>query len=148
MADRSLRGMRLGSQSLQSEEGVVYSPRTEYTYRCTHCGKDTAVVFSAEAEAPSTWECRHCAHEAQLVVGAKPVEVDHGKDKPVRTHWDMLLERRTRAELEELLEERLAALRARRGQAAAKAKSSAGPAKGKTASTAPAKAKKEHTVGA
>ena len=35
---------------------------------------------------------------------AKPV-------KPARTHWDMLLERRTTAELEELLEERLELLR-------------------------------------
>ena len=26
MADRSLRGMRLGSQSLQSEEGVEFAP--------------------------------------------------------------------------------------------------------------------------
>ncbi|HEU0257699.1 MAG TPA: RNA polymerase-binding protein RbpA [Microbacteriaceae bacterium] len=120
MADRSLRGMRLGSQSLQSEEGVVYSPRTEYTYRCSQCGEDTVVVFSAEAEAPHTWECKHCAHEARLLVGAKAVEVDHSKDKPVRTHWDMLMERRTRAELEELLEERLAYLRARRGKAAPK----------------------------
>ena len=30
--------------------------------------------------------------------------------KHVRTHWDMLLERRTIAELEDLLEERLALL--------------------------------------
>ena len=34
--------------------------------------------------------------------------------KPARTHWDMLMERRTRADLEELLEERLALLRASR----------------------------------
>ncbi|HEV7956014.1 MAG TPA: RNA polymerase-binding protein RbpA, partial [Marisediminicola sp.] len=32
------------------------------------------------------------------------------------THWDMLLERRTRGELEELLNERLDFLRARKGQ--------------------------------
>jgi len=108
--------MRLGSQSLQSEEGVVYSPRTEYTYLCETCGKETVMVFSAEAEAPDAWECKHCGHEARLVVDSKPVEVDHSGDKVARTHWDMLLERRTRAELEELLEERLAYLRARRGQ--------------------------------
>jgi hypothetical protein len=43
------------------------------------------------------------------------VTIDHSADKVARTHWDMLLERRSRAELEELLEERLAYLRARRG---------------------------------
>ena len=41
--------------------------------------------------------------------------IDHSEDKIPRTHWDMLLERRSRAELEELLEERLAFIRARRG---------------------------------
>jgi len=34
----------------------------------------------------------------------------------VRTHWDMLLERRTLAELEEVLEERLDVLREMRGE--------------------------------
>ena len=34
----------------------------------------------------------------------------------MRTHWDMLLERRSIPELEELLEERLALLRAKRGE--------------------------------
>ena len=33
MADRSLRGMRIGAQSLQSEEGVVFADRADYTYR-------------------------------------------------------------------------------------------------------------------
>lgn len=33
------------------------------------------------------------------------------KGKPARTHWDMLMERRTREELEEVLAERLAVLR-------------------------------------
>jgi hypothetical protein len=34
--------------------------------------------------------------------------------KPARTHWDMLMERRTTAELEELLQERLELLRSGR----------------------------------
>lgn len=116
MADRSLRGMRLGGQSLQSEEGVVFSPRMNHTYHCSHCGKDTEMVFSADAEAPDTWECRFCSQEATRMVGSEPVVVDHSDVKIPRSHWDMLLERRTRDELEELLEERLNYLRARRGQ--------------------------------
>jgi hypothetical protein len=36
--------------------------------------------------------------------------------KPARTHWDMLLERRSIPELEELLEERLTLLRQSRGE--------------------------------
>ena len=31
MADRSLRGMRIGAQSLQSEDGVIFADRAEYT---------------------------------------------------------------------------------------------------------------------
>ena len=116
MADRSLRGMRLGSQSLQSEEGVVFMERRETTYTCDTCGHVTNLMFSADAEPPQTWECRFCSQTATRLVDSKPVVVDHSDEKIARTHWDMLLERRTRAELEELLEERLAVLRQRRGQ--------------------------------
>jgi hypothetical protein len=118
MADRSLRGMRLGSQSMQSEEGVEFSPRKKSTYR-TEDGSTFEVVFAADAEVPDTWESPRSGQEGRLVddagelVESEPIEL-----KPTRTHWDMLLERRTRAELEELLQERLEYLRARRGQTA------------------------------
>lgn len=115
MADRSLRGIRLGAQSLQSEEGVVFHERTQHVYLCTECGRDVTLTFAADAEAPETWECRTCGGEAVLRVGEGTVSVDHSADKIPRSHWDMLLERRTLPELEELLEERLAYLRARRG---------------------------------
>ncbi|MBD7957916.1 RNA polymerase-binding protein RbpA [Microbacterium sp. Sa4CUA7] len=115
MADRSLRGIRLGASSLQSEDGVVFHDRTTHTYVCTTCGKETTLPFAVDAEAPETWECRTCGAEALLRVGDKTVEVDHSGDKIPRTHWDMLLERRTLPELEELLEDRLAFIRERRG---------------------------------
>jgi len=115
MADRSLRGIRLGAQSLQSEEGVVFMERQQTSYVCDACGHVTTLMFAADAEAPATWECRSCGADARLQVDGKPVEIEDGDDKTARTHWDMLLERRSRAELEELLEERLAYIRARRG---------------------------------
>ena len=115
MADRSLRGMRLGASSLQSEEGVVFHERADHTYVCGTCGRETVMTFAADAEVPEAWECRVCGAEAALRVGDTTVEVDHSGDKVARTHWDMLLERRTIPELEELLEERLAFIRARRG---------------------------------
>lgn len=115
MADRSLRGIRLGAQSLQSEEGVVFMERRETTYTCETCGHDTTLMFAADAEPPQTWECRACGAEALLRVDGETVKVEAGDEKAARTHWDMLMERRTRAELEELLEERLAFIRARRG---------------------------------
>ena len=116
MADRSLRGMRLGAQSLQSEEGVEFSPRKRSVYR-TPDGSTFEVVFAAEADVPDTWESPKTGVEGRLVAAdGELVQSDESEDKTPRTHWDMLLERRTRAELEELLQERLEHLRARRGQ--------------------------------
>ena len=115
MADRSLRGIRLGAQSLQSEEGVVFMERRETTYTCDACGHVTNLMFAADAEPPQTWECRACGADARLNVDGQAVTLDTSDEKAARTHWDMLMERRTRAELEELLEERLAFIRSRRG---------------------------------
>jgi ribosomal protein L37AE/L43A len=108
--------MRLGAQSLQSEEGVSFAQRVNHTYLCAHCGRETVMTFAADADAPESWECKKCGRDATLIVDAKPVEIDRSGEKVARSHWDMLLERRTIAELEELLEERLQLLRARRGQ--------------------------------
>lgn len=116
MADRSLRGMRLGAQSLQSEEGVTFSPRKRSVYRAAD-GSTFEVMFSAEAEAPTVWESPKSGLEGRLIDDAgELVEQEEVETKIPRTHWDMLLERRTRPELEELLQERLNFLRARKGQ--------------------------------
>lgn len=115
MADRSLRGIRLGAQSLQSEEGVVFMERRETTYKCEACEHVTTLMFASDAEPPQTWECRSCGAAAVLRIDGESITPDATDEKAVRTHWDMLLERRSRAELEELLEERLAFVRARRG---------------------------------
>jgi len=116
MADRSLRGMRLGTQSLQSEEGVEFSPRKRSVYRSAD-GNTFEVVFAADAEIPQHWESPKTGQEGVLLTSdGEPVEVDQADVKVPRSHWDMLLERRSRAELEELLQERLEVLRARRGK--------------------------------
>ena len=47
-------------------------------------------------------ECPKCGAESLLVDGTQP---DRKATKAARTHWDMLLERRSVAELEVLLEE-------------------------------------------
>ena len=123
MADRSLRGMRLGAQSMQSEEGVEFSPRKRAVYR-TDEGTDFEVVFAADAEVPELWESPRTGQEGRLVgEDGELVESEAVESKAPRTHWDMLLERRTRAELEEILQERLDFLRARRGEAAKNSKS-------------------------
>ena len=106
MSDRSLRGTRLGGSSMESEEGVEFAARQISQYACPE-GHITQLPFSTEAEVPRVWECR-CGRSALLVDGEAP-EVK--AVKPPRTHWDMLLERRSVADLEVLLEERLTKLR-------------------------------------
>ncbi len=111
MSDRSLRGMRLGAQSMETETGVEPAPRQRIEYRCAD-GERVFVTFSAEADIPPVWVSK-TGKEALLVDGELP---DTSNDKPVRTHWDMLLERRSVEDLEQILQDRLTNLRERRGE--------------------------------
>lgn len=111
MSDRSLRGMRLGAQSMETESGVEPAPRQRVEYRCED-GEQVFVTFAAEAEIPPAWVSK-TGKEAILVDGEKPVD---SNEKAVRTHWDMLLERRSVPELEQILNDRLKILRAKRGE--------------------------------
>ena len=123
MSDRVLRGSRLGSVSYESDRHTEFAPRTLTAYDCPQ-GHETTVPFAAEADVPPTWECRVCGAEALLRDAEQP---EAKAAKPARTHWDMLLERRTIAELEEVLAERLAALHEQQGavKAALKAQQAA-----------------------
>ena len=111
MSDRSLRGMRLGAQSLESEAGVEPAPRQRVEYR-TEDGEQVFVTFAVEADVPATWTSK-TGKEALRVDGEKPEE---NEGKPVRTHWDMLLERRSMEDLEETFQVQLTKLRAARGE--------------------------------
>jgi hypothetical protein len=116
MSDRALRGSRLGASSYETDEGVAPAARRMTTYDCPD-GHSFAMPFAEEADIPAVWECRACGGEALRRDGERP-EVK--PVKPARTHWDMLLERRTIPELEELLAERLDLLRAEGGVPARK----------------------------
>jgi hypothetical protein len=101
--------MRLGTQSMETTTHAELAERVEAHYDCPN-GHITSLPFSIEADVPLSWEC-HCGALALLRDGDRP---ELPEQKAQRTHWDMLLERRTIAELEELLEERLELLRAGR----------------------------------
>jgi hypothetical protein len=103
MSDRSLRGMRLGSQSMETESNVQPAPRQRVEYR-TADGDRVFVTFAAEAEIPPVWTAKS-GKEAFLVNGDSTANAED--EKPARTHWDMLMERRSIEELEKTLEERL-----------------------------------------
>jgi hypothetical protein len=84
MAERTLRGARLGGQSFEDERGIEFAARQQVGYRCDR------------------------GHEFLSVAG---IEREVKVEKPARTHWDMLLERRSEKELEDILKERLELLR-------------------------------------
>jgi hypothetical protein len=107
MSERALRGTRLGATSYETDNGIDLAPRQDVEYACPN-GHHFQMPFSVEAEVPMVWECRVCGAHALRVGGT--VEEDKPA-KPARTHWDMLLERRSIPELEEVLAERLALLR-------------------------------------
>jgi hypothetical protein len=107
MADRSLRGTGLGAKSFEDEAGVEFAPRQDVGFDCPR-GHHFSLVFAAEAEIPAVWECPRCGAESLRTDGHRAEAKD---EKPARTHWDMLRERRSIAELEELLAERLDLLR-------------------------------------
>jgi hypothetical protein len=129
MSDRVLRGSRLGSVSYESDRHTEFAPRALTVYDCAH-GHETSVPFAAEAEIPYTWECKVCGTSAVR----RDAEAPEAKAvKPTRTHWDMLLERRSIAELEEVLAERLAVLHEHQGQVKAQVKAEAAKARKKSA---------------
>lgn len=108
MAERVLRGSRLGAVSYETDRGAELAERRIAAYDCPR-GHRFMVPFAAEADVPGTWECRTCGGPAMIVDGERPAP---RVVKPTRTHWDMLLERRSLGELEDLLAERLGVLRA------------------------------------
>ena len=107
MGERTLRGARLGGQSFEDERGIEFAARQQVGYQCPQ-GHTFEITMSVEADVPATWECPRCGAEGLSIDGIKPEEK---AEKPVRTHGDMLLERRSIKELEDILKERLELLR-------------------------------------
>jgi ribosomal protein L37AE/L43A len=116
MSDSTMRGMRLGAVSFENERNVKLEARLEHEYRCP-AGHVSLLKFAADAEVPPTWECKHCSKEAALCIDGEVSEAAFANEKTPRSHWEMLLERRTREELQELLDEQLENLRVRRAAA-------------------------------
>ncbi|NBO46815.1 MAG: hypothetical protein EBU85_07415 [Actinobacteria bacterium] len=105
MSEPTLRGMRIGSAPSLIQRASDLVPRVAYSYTCPQ-GHEFSVPMATDVEPPVVWDCR---------CGA--VGLRNGEQPPVaravrtsRSHWDILLERRSMPELEALLAERLAAL--------------------------------------
>ena len=114
MADRrGMRGSRLGAAvSYETDRNDNLAPRQIARYR-TENGEQFDIPLADDAEIPDTWECRN-GMEGKLIEGGELAEPK--KVRVPRTPWDMLRERRSIEQLEELLRERLEIIQSRRGR--------------------------------
>jgi ribosomal protein L37AE/L43A len=112
MSNQAIRGTSLNSSSMSSDVGVELEARQIIEFNCSSCNTTMRIPFALEVELPEKWTCSKCGHEAWrpgITATVDPTE------KVGKTPFEMLLERRSREELEEILQERLSYLRARRG---------------------------------
>ena len=110
---KALKGHGLGSRSLEDSAGVELAARQELGFDCEN-GHHFSLTFAAEAELPTEWQCPRCGQPARRSDGVEP---EPKEVKPVRTHWDMLRQRRSIEELEVILSERLEEIRSEDGPA-------------------------------
>jgi hypothetical protein len=111
----NMRGIRLGRQSLESDKGVELAQRISVHFRCLN-NHEFEIPFAHDAEMPQTWDCARCSAVAIRLEGGVEIETTGLSVEEHRTHFDMVLERRSREELEELLEEMLSQMRDRRAR--------------------------------
>lgn len=107
MAERALRGVGLGAKSFEDEQGIEFAERVMVGFDCPK-GHHFEIAFAVEADLPTEWECKKCGSMAVRSDGSVGEEKEV---KPPRTHWDMLRERESIPELEEILTEQLEKLR-------------------------------------
>ncbi|MFN5159499.1 MAG: RNA polymerase-binding protein RbpA [Rhodoluna sp.] len=112
MNSEPVRGSRLGSVSNETIEGVTLSPRQTISYTCPN-EHVSELIFAAGVEIPELWDCKKCGQSAKRD-GVEIEPAAESEQKIVRTHFDLLLERRSRDELEVILQEALADLKERR----------------------------------
>lgn len=116
----ALRGFRLTSYSYEDGADVRPIEMVPHTYFCP-LGHSLTLRFAADAEdIPETWDCPKCGRAAhadetsahRLRASGEGTGLSNPRSEAAtKTHWDMLRERRTDAELDALLDERLEQLR-------------------------------------
>ncbi len=114
----ALRGYGMSVRSFETDENVVGVDARPEQYHCP-AGHVLTLNFAAEAdEIPPVWDCPKCgrtAHRDETAARrASATDGDLSVPTPSprtmvasKTHWDMLMERRTMVDLEALLTERL-----------------------------------------
>lgn len=110
----AIRGSRIGAGPMGEAERGEAAPRFHVSYWCA-AGHETRPSFAQDpaVEIPEEWDCPRCG----LPAGRdheNPPEVP--RNEPYKTHLAYVKERRSAEDGQALLDEALAALRARRGE--------------------------------
>ncbi|KAJ8146549.1 hypothetical protein OY671_000406 [Metschnikowia pulcherrima] len=110
----AIRGSRVGAGPLGESERGEIAPRFWVSYWCAN-GHETRPSFSSEAgiEAPETWDCPRCGFPAGQDQEHPPTP---SRNEPYKTHLAYVKERRSDEDGVAILDEALAASRARRGR--------------------------------
>ena len=110
----AIRGSRVGAGPMGEAERGDAAPRVWISYWCAN-GHETRPSFAEEAaaEAPVTRDCPRCWFPAGQDTDAPPAPSKH---ETYKTHLAYVKERRSEEDGAAILDEALAALRARRGR--------------------------------
>jgi hypothetical protein len=85
---------------------IDFAERVEIDFTCSNDHVFT-YTFSAAITAPQSWDCPRCGK-----TGARSTpEVDKALGQTTKSHWNMVLERRSLPDLEKMMCEQLGALR-------------------------------------
>ena len=57
MAERTLRGARLGARASRDERGIEFAARQQVGYRCPQA-HEFEITMSVEADIPAVWSAR------------------------------------------------------------------------------------------
>ncbi|WP_102508779.1 RNA polymerase-binding protein RbpA [Sanguibacter massiliensis] len=109
----AIRGSRVGAGPMGEAERGDLAERHSVAYWCAN-GHQTRATFAIgpSTEIPEQWDCTRCGYPAGLDADAPPSPV---RNEPYKTHLAYVKERRSDEDGSALLDEALAALRARRG---------------------------------
>jgi hypothetical protein len=109
-AGSAIRGSRVGAGPMGEAERGDSAPRQTVVYFCAH-GHESMITFASEAQIPASWDCPRCGLPASLDSDNPPAPP---KIEPYKTHLAYVKERRSEAEAEDILDEAIKTLRARR----------------------------------
>jgi hypothetical protein len=106
----AIRGSRVGAGPMGEAERGLAAPRQSVVYFCSQ-HHESVITFAVEARVPEAWDCPKCGLPAsQDAENPPPVP----RVEPFKTHLAYVKERRSDQEAEDILDEAIKTLRARR----------------------------------